>query len=98
MDVRFAHFTEPARRQLHATTASFRASMDFLTIIAAAAAIIWAALFVFRGSLVGGCLAAIIVGSCFGYAFWHAEGGLPITADRAIIGALVGMYVVRRRW
>jgi O-antigen ligase len=72
--------------------------MDFLTIIAAAAAVIWAALFVFRGSLVGGCLAAIIVGSCFGYAFWHAEGGLPITADRAIIGALVGMYIVRRRW
>lgn len=71
--------------------------MDFLINIAAAAAVVWVGWFVLRGSLVGGCVAVIIVGSCFGYLFWHAEGGIPITVDRAMIGLLAITYLVRRR-
>jgi O-antigen ligase len=72
--------------------------MDFFILIAAAAGLVWGVSFLLRGSLVGGCLATIIAGSCFGYTFWHAEGGVPVTVDRALIGVLAGMYLMRRRW
>ena len=72
--------------------------MDFFTIIAACIALVWIGWFVLRGSLVGGCVAVIILGSCFGYLFWHAEGGVPLTVDRALIGLLAITFVVHRRW
>ncbi|HTQ40636.1 MAG TPA: O-antigen ligase family protein [Pirellulales bacterium] len=72
--------------------------MDFLTIVAACAALVWIGWFVLRGSLVGGCLAVMIVSACFGYQFWHADGGLPLSADRGLIGLMAIAYIVHRRW
>jgi O-antigen ligase len=72
--------------------------MDFLLVILPLAGLIWLAWFMLRGSLVGGCLAAILAGACFGYSFWHAEGGLPLTTDRLLIVLLAATYVIRRRW
>src|SRR5258707_1279565 len=70
--------------------------MEFLIVIVAAAALVWTIGFVLRGSLAAGCLAALIVSSCFGYTFWHADGGIPLSADRALIGLLAVTYGLHR--
>ncbi len=73
--------------------------MDFLLLIAAAVALVWTSWFVLRGSLIGGCLAAIVAGACFGYQFWHLEGApIPLTSDRALIALVAVAYMVHRRW
>jgi O-antigen ligase len=71
--------------------------MDLLTVFVAAAVAVWAGWFLLRGSIPGCALAAVIVGSCFGYVFWHAEG-VPISIDRAMIGFLALAYVFHRWW
>ena len=71
--------------------------MDFLLPIAAIAGAVWLAWFALRGSLVVGCLAALLTICCFGYPFLHFDGGpLPLTIDRLAIVALVGIYVLQR--
>ena len=72
--------------------------MDVLLAITAVAVLIWLSVFIFRGSLLIGGLAVILLGSCFGYAFWHADGGIPLSLDRALIALLGVMYLVHRRW
>ena len=71
--------------------------MDVLLAIIAAAVLIWLTVFMLRGSLLIGGLAVILVGSCFGYPFWHPDG-VPISLDRALIALLGAMYLVHRRW
>ena len=72
--------------------------MELIIFIIGAAALVWASFFFLRGSLLAGCLAVIITSACFGYAFWHFEGGIPITVDRVLVAVLAAMYLVRRRW
>jgi O-antigen ligase len=71
--------------------------MDLFTLIIAAAGLVWIAWFLLRGSLVAGCMAVIVGASCFGYLFWHSEGGpVPLSIDRCLVGLLAVAYVVHR--
>ncbi len=71
--------------------------MDFFTLIIAVAGLVWIGWFLLRGSLIAGCMATIVGASCFGYLFWHAEGGaVPLSIDRCLVGLLGVAYVVHR--
>ena len=71
--------------------------MEFLIAIAALVAGAWLVYFTLRGSLVAGCLAFLLVASCFGYPFLHFDlGSTPVTLDRLAILGLAGVYIVQR--
>ncbi len=72
--------------------------MEFLLLMAGICGLVWGVWFMLRGSLLAGCTAVILVGSTFGYWFWHGEGGVPFTVDRALLGLLVVAYALRRQW
>lgn len=72
--------------------------MEILIVIAGVGAVVWGALLFWRGGPVGGLLAVLLAGCCFGHAFYHVEGGpLPLTLDRVLWAALVAHYLVWRR-
>lgn len=72
--------------------------MFALYAIAGLLAVVWAAVFALRGSLVAGCLAYLTVAICFGHPFWHANiGPVPVTLDRLVLLALIAAYVVQWR-
>ena len=71
--------------------------MDFLLTIAALVALVWGAVYVFRGSLVAGALAVVVLGACFGHPFFHFDlGPLPLTTDRVALLVVVGAYFLQR--
>jgi len=71
--------------------------MDPLTLIAAAAAGLWLLYYAIRCSPLAGCLAFLLIASCFGYPFLHIDSGpLPLTLDRAAIVLIAGIYIVQR--
>src|ERR1044072_2073268 len=73
--------------------------MDLLLLLAAAVALICVGCFLLRGSLIGGCVAAILSGACIGYAFWHVDGGpIPLTVDRLLVALVALGYIIHRRW
>lgn len=50
------------------------------------AALIWSILFVRKVGLLGGCVMAILMGSCFGYDFMHVDAGpIGVTFDRLFV-------------
>ena len=55
---------------------------------------IWGTILVQRGGVLGGCLATIAAGSCFGHAFLHVS---VVTLDRMMLLAVGVLYVVYRR-
>jgi O-antigen ligase len=66
-------------------------------LIAGAAALVWGLVLLGRGGLVGGCLAVLLAGTCFGYPLIHwSIGPLPITIDRILWVVVIGQYVVWR--
>ena len=72
--------------------------MIAIYLIAAAVALTWGAVFVFRGSLSLGCLAFLIAGACFGHNFLHFDfGAIPLTLDRLLLVLLIVAYAVQRR-
>ena len=71
--------------------------MLFIALTTAAAAVIWLTLLVRLVGVYGGCLVLVVVASCFGYDFYHVKvGPLPLSADRVMVGLLVGLFVVQR--
>ena len=71
--------------------------MSAIYFIAALVAIVWGAIFLLRGSLVGGCLAYLLVAACFGYEFLHfTVGPVPLTLDRVALAILLAAYLVQR--
>ena len=72
--------------------------MIALSLIAVLVGLIWGTLAIFRGSLIVGCLAYLIVAACFGYDFLRIDlGPAPLTLDRLALGGLVAAFVVQRR-
>jgi O-antigen ligase len=66
-------------------------------IIAGLVALVWGAIFLLRGSLVAGCLAYLVMASCFGYEFAHFTiGPVPMTLDRLALAVLLAVYAVQR--
>jgi O-antigen ligase len=73
--------------------------MESLFVVAGIVAVVWGAVVFLRGGLMGGCLAVLLAGACFGVKFFKIEiGPLPLTADRVLLVLLVGQYVLWRRW
>ncbi|OHB77916.1 MAG: hypothetical protein A2W31_10785 [Planctomycetes bacterium RBG_16_64_10] len=73
-------------------------SMCFLIAVALLVGLVWAAVFIRRGSLLIGCFAFLVVGYCMGHPFWSFHlGPVPLTLDRLLLAALAGGYLVRRR-
>jgi O-antigen ligase len=73
--------------------------MEVLVVIAAIAGAIWGFVLLLRGGLLGGCLAVMLAGICFGVEFFKIPlGGVPLTADRMLLVVLVCQYLVFRRW
>ncbi len=72
--------------------------MEAIAIIAGSVAGIWGLVVFLRGGLLGGCLAVLLAGTCFGLPLFKIElGPLPLTIDRVLLLLLVGQYVVWRR-
>ncbi len=72
--------------------------MTIICLIAGIVALVWGAIFVTRGSLVGGCLAFLVVAMCFGHHWGNFSlGPLTLTLDRLVLVLLVGTYLVQSR-
>ncbi len=70
-----------------------------IIIVALLVCAVWGLVFLRRFGLLGGCLAVLFVGSCFGHAFFHANvGPVPVTLDRVLLGLLLVVFVVYRLW
>jgi O-antigen ligase len=66
--------------------------------LTAAAIVLWGAAYLFRGSLIHGCLAFLLVGFCAGHEFLHFPlGSMPMTLDRLVLAGLLAAYAVQRR-
>lgn len=73
--------------------------MEAVAVIAGIVALIWAAVLFRRGGLMGGCLAVLLAGCCFGYQWFHlATEPIPLTVDRLLWGLLLVQYVLWRRF
>jgi hypothetical protein len=73
--------------------------MEFLAVILGIAGLVWGAVLLKRGGLLGGCLAVMLAGACFGVEFFKIPlGAVPLTADRLLLVILVGQYLVWRRF
>ncbi len=71
--------------------------MLLIALTAVAAAVIWLTLLVRVVGVYGGCLILVVTASCFGYDFYHFKiGPLPLSADRVMVGLLVGWYALQR--
>ncbi len=67
--------------------------MPVVVAVLGLAAIVWAAIYARRGSLLVGCGALLVVGYVLGYEFWNTHvGPLPVTLDRLmLVGLLAGL-------
>jgi O-antigen ligase len=73
--------------------------MEALAVIAGVVIVAWGAVVFLRGGLLGGCLAVLLAGTCFGLDFYKVElGPVPLTADRVLLALLVVQYFLWRRW
>jgi hypothetical protein len=67
--------------------------------IVALVGLFWMGVVMLRGGLLGGALAVLLAGSCFGHPFFNVPlGPLPLTADRLLLAALLVQYLLYRRW
>jgi O-antigen ligase len=73
--------------------------MTLMFVIAAVVASVWCAVFFYRGGLICGGLAVLVVGACFGHPFFHTQvGPIPVTADRLLWLVLIAQYLLWRRF
>jgi O-antigen ligase len=69
-----------------------------MEVIAGVLVLVWGGVYALRGSLIHGCLVFLVVALCFGREFFRFDlGSIPVTLDRAFLGALGVVYVVQRR-
>jgi O-antigen ligase len=70
--------------------------MPIVALLAAAAGLVWAAIYARRGSLILGCAALVIVGYALGHTFWHVKiGPVTLTLDRVLLVAVFGAFLVQ---
>jgi O-antigen ligase len=66
-------------------------------IVAGVVGLVWGMVFVWRGSLMAGCLGVLLATSCLGTAVFKLElGPIPLSMDRAALALVLGAYVVQR--
>lgn len=72
--------------------------MTGFIIIVGFAAAAWLAALLWRGGPLAGALLVLLAGICFGYPFFHLDGGpVPLTADRLLFAILLAQCVVWQR-
>jgi hypothetical protein len=72
--------------------------MTAIIAIAALTAVAWLAAILLRGGPLAGALLVLLAGTCFGYSFFHLDGGpIPVTADRLLFAVLLVQCAVWRR-
>jgi O-antigen ligase len=83
----------------YAFLAGFRElKMEALLIIGGIVALVWGAVVMLRGGLLGGGLAVLLAAIVFGYPFFHVTvGPAPVTLDRFLWVVLVIQYLIWRR-
>ena len=68
-------------------------------LVLGVAGLIWGIILLRRGGLLAGCLAVMLAGACFSVEFFKTTAGpVPLTADRILLIALVGQYLLWRRF
>jgi O-antigen ligase len=88
----------PAGTSRLLTSAGQIIGMIVLIALAALAGLAWLAAGLLRGGPLAGALLVLLSGVCFGYSFFHVDGGpLPLTADRALFVLLLVQCAVGRR-
>jgi len=71
--------------------------MTAVAIFLLLAALVWCLVLIRHGDLLAGCLAVLLVGSCFGHSFLRLSvGPVPVTADRVVLALLAGLCLVYR--
>lgn len=72
--------------------------MEAILSLSILAAIVWGLVYVWRGSLLAGCVATLLVGYICSHHFWRLElGPITLTAARVMIAGLIGVLVWRWR-
>jgi len=72
--------------------------MEALVAIGGIVALVWLAVVLLRGGLLGGCLAVLLAGSVFGHPLFNLPvGPVPLTADRLLWVLLLVQYALWRR-
>ncbi len=72
--------------------------MVVFLVIGGIVALVWSALALRHGGLLAGTLAVVLVGSCFGHAYFNVTvGPFPITFDRLMLAGLLVVFVVAFR-
>lgn len=70
--------------------------MTFLFAIAALLVIIWGMVYAFRGSMLAGAVALLVVAYCAGHNLFSFDlGPLPMTLDRLLLGGLLAAFVIQ---
>lgn len=72
--------------------------MTLVLILSLLAAALWSLVILRWGSVFSLALALILIGIPLGPKFWTATGPIPITIDRVLWCALVGLFLVHRKW
>jgi O-antigen ligase len=92
-------FARHATRTRHVDRTQHRAgkTMEMIAVIAAMAALVWGVVFFRKAGLLGGCLALLLAGCCFGYPFYVMPvRPIPITIDRLLWLTMVALFLVER--
>ncbi|HVX11738.1 MAG TPA: O-antigen ligase family protein [Pirellulales bacterium] len=72
--------------------------MIVLIALAVLAGAVWLAVLLLRGGPLAGALLVLLAGICFGYSFYHVDGGpIPLTADRLLFVVVFAQCAVLRR-
>ncbi|MGH7135012.1 MAG: hypothetical protein ACREHD_04685, partial [Pirellulales bacterium] len=71
--------------------------MTALIAFAALAGLAWLAVALLRGGPLTAALLVLLTGICFGYSFYHVDGGpIPLTADRLLFAVLLAQCAAWR--
>ena len=71
----------------------------FLILIGGVLGLVWGAVLLRRGGLLGGSLAVLLAGICFSHPFFNVPlGPIPLTLDRLLLAGLVAAAIVYRRF
>jgi O-antigen ligase len=72
--------------------------MTAIIVIATLTLFAWLVAILLRGGLLAGALLVLLSGICFGYPFFHVDGGpIPLTADRLLFVVLLVQCAVWQR-
>jgi len=73
--------------------------VDLLLLVYAVALALWGAILLRAGGLLGGLVAVMLAGTCFGHPFFNVPAGpAPLTIDRILIVVIFLQCLAYRRW